>query len=60
MTTADELAHVGYSDESNYNGPHRYRSISLLTCDFYTEEYLRGELNTRLEKYNVSELKWGK
>jgi len=60
MTFDDESLHLGYSDESYYNASHRYRAISLLTCDYSTGEHLRNELNGKLKRYNVSELKWGK
>ena len=55
----DEVSHVGFSDESNWNDG-QYRSIGMVSLPVGSLESLEAELASLLRAANVSEFKWTK
>lgn len=56
----DEITHVAYSDESDYNNPKEFASISIITMPKDIEKEIESSLRKILKGSSVKEFKWNK
>ena len=59
MHFPEDITHIGYADESNWNTG-RFRSIALVSTDVENAPLLHEDLETLSRKLHTREFKWQK